>query len=994
MPLDFQSIHIPFTGGLDTKTSAPLVPVTEFLELENAIFDKSGALKKRWGYDAKGSSILGSSSSSMTALEGGTAFLGELVGFSGKKAYSHLAGTNGWVDRGNVTSVIATTTPVMHSASQQQDPDIARIGDMTATVWIEDGVAKATIVDSTGARIIHNQTLSTGSSNMKPRVVAFGNDFVFFWVTTQFLWYRVVNRFSPGTLAAAINLTAGVHATDNNFDVLVNGARLFVTWNNASSLPTLMYLDSSYATSSATWTASGGSPAASAALSLWSDDQNGVWVGWANAARAVRVTRATYNLDVPAATNTVTIETAPFEVMRITGIVPAGTTTAQIYYDQDTDPSSVASRFAVRKATMTTAGTVVVSGYFIRSVGIVARPFEFDSVQYLPVLHESTLQCTYFVVNCSDGSVVARISPTTGGGNRLYSTLSNIINEDDVFTFAHLEKGRLASADGGVYSQIGVAWTELDFASSRRYATQVVDRSLLVVGGVLQSYDGYAFTEHGFHLFPELVESATPSGSGGSLTAGEYFYKFLYEWPDVQGQIYRSAPSRALQATTTTGTSSVGLTLPTLRITTKSNVKIVVFRTKVNEDVYYRVTSLSNSTTADTVSYTDITADSVIDGNEILYTTGGVLENIAPPCCSLVCAYRGRAFIAGLPQQNRVWFSKEAYPGDGLGFSDSLYLDFAVGGGGITALGVLDDYLLVFKETSIFVVSGNGPTDAGEGFDYGTPRQLSAEVGCVEPGSVCNVPQGLLFKSNKGFYLIDKGLNVVYVGNGVHAYNSQFVTGSVLVPDRNVALFVCRDDGPATRALVYDYQLNRWSTFTNHNGVAIDIWDNKVVLFRTDGSVYVQNNSRFDDHGVFYALRAVTGWLNTGQIQGYQRVRKCSILGEYKDKHRLRARFGYDYEDVYRQDVTIDPGAILGGTTYGTPTPYGSETYYGGRLPNYQFVFHLARQKCQALRVSIEDVAPTTGLYNETVILTGLSFIVGVIPGFNRIPTTKVFGTN
>jgi hypothetical protein len=97
---------------------------------------------------------------------------------------------------------------------------------------------------------------------------------------------------------------------------------------------------------------------------------------------------------------------------------------------------------------------------------------------------------------------------------------------------------------------------------------------------------------------------------------------------------------------------------------------------------------------------------------------------------------------------------------------------------------------------------------------------------------------------------------------------------------------------------------------------------------------------------------------------------------------------------VYRQDVTINPGSILAGSTYGSTTPYGSETYYGGKIANYQFAFHLARQKGQALRVSIETVAPTSGLYREAVVLTGLTFQVGVKYGANRLPTTKVFGTS
>ena len=45
-----QAIDISFAKGLDTKTDPKRVQIGSFRELENAIFDRGGELKKRNGY--------------------------------------------------------------------------------------------------------------------------------------------------------------------------------------------------------------------------------------------------------------------------------------------------------------------------------------------------------------------------------------------------------------------------------------------------------------------------------------------------------------------------------------------------------------------------------------------------------------------------------------------------------------------------------------------------------------------------------------------------------------------------------------------------------------------------------------------------------------------------------------------------------------------------------------------------------------------------------
>src|SRR5256885_15532762 len=147
-------------------------------------------------------------------------------------------------------------------------------------------------------------------------------------------------------------------------------------------------------------------------------------------------------------------------------------------------------------------------------------------------------------------------------------------------------------------------------------------------------YDGISPVEHGFHLFPEPVTVAT-STTGGLIPAGTFQYVVVYSWTDNQGQIHRSAPSIPVSQVTTGATSSNTLTIPTLRLTakqgTRAPVVLEVYRTQSNTGTFYLVSSITaptlNDPTVDTVSFVDTLADTAIQGNALLYTTGGVVEN-------------------------------------------------------------------------------------------------------------------------------------------------------------------------------------------------------------------------------------------------------------------------------------------------------------------------------------------------------------------------------
>jgi len=270
---------------------------------------------------------------------------------------------------------------------------------------------------------------------------------------------------------------------------------------------------------------------------------------------------------------------------------------------------------------------------------------------------------------------------------------------------------------------------------------------------------------------------------------------------------------------TTTGTGTSGsntLNIPTLRVTYKINspVKIVIYRWSVAQPVYYQTTSITspllNSTVVDYVTFVDTNSDASILGNNILYTTGGVVEDIAPPATNITVLFDDRMWLVDAEDPNLLWFSKQVIEGTPVEMSDlfTLYVaptTAAQGPAGpITAAAPMDDKLILFKNNSILYINGTGPDNTGSNDQYSQPTFITATVGCTNQQSIVFIPMGLLFQSDKGIWLLGRDLNTQYIGAPVEKYNSANVNSAQNIPGTNMVFFTL-DTGIT---LMYDYYYN------------------------------------------------------------------------------------------------------------------------------------------------------------------------------------------
>lgn len=698
-------------------------------------------------------------------------------------------------------------------------------------------------------------------------------------------------------------------------------------------------------------------------------------------------------VDITAAAGggTHTITYQDFDVAtNITG-AKSDTDTVKWYWEIK-DPLDNLKNYKVKYNTVTTSGTVGTATILLRSVGLGLQAFIDNTDEiYLGVVHESTQQTTLFIIDES-GNIHARVHALVHGGLTSVPRLPKVSTiSDREYAFASSKKVKFQIEDAEFFTREGVTKVNLNFDSDSNYLNAPLADSLYVAGGMVSQYDTAGVVEAGFHVYPEDL-TATASASGGSMSDGTYSTVAVYEWVDSKGKTHKSAPSTPIGTTLSGGGSSqsIAYEIPTLRLTSKTLVAIHLYSTEDAGVIYYRTTSVLSPTlndkTVDSVTITRTEDDSTLIGNEILYTTGGVVENIAPPSANLIVTHQNRVMISGLEDPYEFQYSKEYVKGEGVAFSDLFIGRVEQVGGAIFQIASMDDKFVIFKKNRIYVQTGRGPNPAGGNNDYSIPTLVSTDSGCTESKSVVLTPSGLMYKGDKGIYLLSRQADVSYIGADVEAYNSEMITSAVLIEGDNEVRFTTESG----RALVYNYYFNQWSTFTRYEAVGAVNWKGNYVHLKSTARVRKEVKDQFLDDGQFYKLSIETAWLKMAGLQGFQRVRRMILLGEYFTPHTLTTSLYYDYEDFFRYLIIFNATDVIADETYGSDATYGDSEVYGGEGGDgvYQFRAHMPRQKCQSIKFKFEDEQDGEGI-GESFAISDLTLEVGLKKGVNKLIASK-----
>lgn len=982
MPLTTQTVPVIFSGGLDQKTPDQLTIMGKFHVLDNCVRRKFGKVEKRYGFDELSTQVVGG-----TTLGTGRAlmrFNDELLQINDTNLYSYLPSTDRWTDRNTVSILNTSSTPLIRNSDTQSQPDICSYKGIVACVWKDSRTSqniKISIFDeNTGAAILPDQLVAVSGEH--PKVVGINDRFVITYVNGTSLNGSYVSLGDLTTVTAFGSPIDSSVTSGTPHDLIAWDSKYAViAYRDSTGDTVLSYLTSTGSLGSAVTALP--SPAnisygAISAITLERDPNEDYLY--------VVATKATTTDLWAFRANLLTFDTATVSSIQATNITIAVRDNSAIdVYSEQSDASP--HFYKIYKASYSYDGVSLTSttanAVFKRTVGLASKAFSDGTYSYVTAVYQSSLQSTYFILR-SDGYISSRNFAGIAGGLTSSPGLPRVTGS---FLTALQVKNRLiATNDTTIRSDnSGLVRLNIDF-DNLIYNGAQLGENLHIASGSLLNFDGVSTTEHGFHLFPENI---TSSQSAGGLPAGDYYYRVVYEWVDGKGQIHRSAPSIQLSATVTGGSDAkVTLTIPTLSLTLKqaprSDVKIVVYRGLVNSDqVFYRLGSVTNNPATNSLTFEDnnTITGTLLAQQEILYTTGGTLENIAPPSANVVHLHRNRLFLGGLEEKGFIGYSREYVAGEGVSFTDYFKLPVDPASGNVTAFASMDEKLIIFKRDLTYTLVGDGPLDTGAQDDYSKPQLISGDIGCQNPNSIVIIPEGVLFKSDKGMYLLTRNLTFEYIGADVENFNDLTITSAVLLEDTNEARFTTSTGV----TLVYNYYFKQWSTFSNYEAVSAISALGSYLHLKEDGTVRRETPGLYLDAGARFSMTIETSWLSFAGIQGYQRVKEWMLLGDYLTDHYTKIKLFYDFEKYASETVyfNVDEGLDL--SYYGDDPVYGDTVVYGGEGSSvYQFSSVPRKQKCQSVKLQIQDIDTKTAGGGASFSLVGMTFEVGQKAGLTK----------
>lgn len=1021
MVLQKQLVQIPF-GGLQTKADPKVAPIGTYQVIDNMVMQQYPELVKRDGLTLIGE--ITSPSDITTSYN----YINEIGAITTKGLYSYSPSLDQFQSKGNTSSPVITADPIIANTYTQLNCDITvTSNNILGSIWEDSrGGVRVTIKDTISDTFLQSDH-SISVTGSKPKVMSIEGQIVFFWTEAglfpgdaHFLYAQQYNTLTN----TFYNIVEVNHIMSDalTYDVTINLDAVLIVASTTSVVPNSIigfyynpkthamaaYPDGLPPPTTFTFANSGILPSA---LSLAVDptdifvsvtiynDSNEVW------------TKTFFpTIQGPTLERQVYIATDD-PGWALSSCVDSSTNLYIFFSSFDTQHNS----FRAKLTDVNSALLVDYAEPFILQMGVVSKTFFFSENAYVVLGYDSNLQSTYFGLR-DDGACYARFFTQVAGGNinkaNCVSSYIPLPSSPNTYIVSLLQITQVVSSANSYFTKTSVFAEQIYFTPSD-IDNQVAGNVLNISGGYLKQYDGTPTVyEQGFHLYPETPALEQSDTMDGGLTLlGSYAYILCWEWRDNYGQIYRSETSIPIEVVLTGTNNTVTLTVPTLPLTdkqtrfsdTRTPVVLAVYRTQSLGTIYYRVNQLPesfvfNDTEIQTIEFIDTFSDIEIGTNALLYTTGGVFTNTATPAANLMAISKNRVVLAGIdtyPQQ--VFYSKEIEEGVGVEFSRELSFIVDSFGGKITALAAMDDKIIMFKKSSIFYVAGALLDKVGNGTPP-YPLLVASDCGCTNPQSIVLTGLGIMFQSPKGIYLVDRQLNVTYIGQQVDRITNPstgpiMITSAVNLPDKNLVYFT---DSNNNQVLVYDTYFQQWYTYSlQFSPISATLLDSSVY-FSSSSNMFRSIPNQPNDGASSIISTVKTNWISLAQMEGFQRIYAIMILGDNASlKHTLNVNLYYDFEQYPRETLKITP-TLLESAPWGSDATWGSNTPWGGTSPLgaifdgvYQFVVRPREQKCSSIQIEIFDSFPN-GDRSQSFKFSGISLVAGIKQGWNKgIPFTQ-----
>jgi hypothetical protein len=996
-------VPVDFTGGLDTKSNPLLVQPGKLLAAENLCV-RGGTLEKRPGSVALSDAALaGGSVSGADAL---ATFRGNLLRWTATGLWARASSQ--WTQKADAADVLPLE--VRRESVAQGDATLANHSCATAdgyTVYtwqVFNGVLAAnevrvTVVDAATGVQVYSDAVASSSGAQLPCVAGVPGALFLLYARGSILYLRRFDTANPAAgFAAEVAAAGSLYSTSiPAFDMVAKGANALVAWAQDGTFAGVYVGEVTAAFTSPNPPAVASVSTNISALSVGYDSAGAAYLFWRDGADIKYARRAT----TAVTTLTPSVLATGYDAsLRRIG-VSAGEATVSVFPEIVSSThlgTAMAPGMEVQRGVVDSSGVVTPVSTFLHAKRLGGHPFTLNGRLLLPVLHtgpsekEASVQPTAFAVDASTGAVAARMleGVSSMGSVNLFSPFPPtrlaraMVTAEDEAALALGIRGRTSFGTGGVgftpddsgfgwhvayaaadNTKEGLALVRLRAGSPGALARVEASDTLSVAGACPLIYDGAALSEAGFHLGPEGLVAKEEAG-GAALTEGTRQWRAVYEWTDAEGNRYQSAPSPAVSLTLASGGGFVKVVVPTLQLTRhvspRSGVKVALYMTEAGGTLCYRAEVKDNNPAVASLTFSTLLSDAELLFREVLYTQGGVLDALPPPAHRFSWVHGKRLFLGGLEDTQEFRYSQEFEKGEGLAFHDTLGGRIPPSGGELTAGASMDGKLILFSQRQTFASAGDGPNAAGQQNTFTEPQLVASDVGCTDWRSVVVTPLGVLFKSERGFYLLTRGLQAQPIGAEVAAYDADTITSAVLLPDEEEVRFTTAEG----RTLVYHYGYGTWLVWTSHGGTDALVWGGRYTRAVGD-RVLQESPGTWTDAGATYGILAQTAWLKVAGIQGAQRVWRALLVGRMASDATLSMTALYDYESV---GVSAIPNAAV------------TQAAHPGGV--FQLRHHLARQKCEAVSFVIQ--ASSSG---EGFALTNLTLEVGVKKGARKLPASR-----
>lgn len=984
MALQKQNFNIPISLGLDQKTDPFQVETGRALRLENARFYKTGKLQKRFGLVALPTSS-DSTAINSTTVSAVVADNEYLAVKTTNGVYGYSEGSEKWrrqvplVTGAKIQTELVSVNGYDHL---YQDQDTTSDGTHTAFAYLQTIGATyfAAVIlkdNSTGEIKTNSIALSVG---MTVRVACVKSNGL---VRVHLFYFQAPNMrraIFDEDLEVITSGTSIVSAViTSQYDLCKSSNRIYIARLTTTSLEMRGYDFDGVQTNTASFTVTNGIASTAAAargmclilsgstLHLsWSASTSLVIMGFST---ALANTIPEYNVSTGTANYRVSIAFDGTNIYRISDRLPLS---AANEYEGLIEVLSVGASYLQTSSTS-----------FYR-LNLASQAFVIGTKVYFIGVCNEAINKTFTIFNATDYTMVQYFTPGSADTPNVPATLQGIpmvpkctVINSEVYTVLPRVKVETDDFNGVQHGTMDV---------SLRFSSNFLDNARSKIGDRIYLQDGYTLEmdknrphENGFVLNPHIIAATAIAGVADPAVANKSFaYQVVYEYYDSQGNLTRSGVS-AIALTGTTGANTQNIRvrianpLASLKYSTFDNIKqvnVVIYRTTTGPgSVFYRVGQLAMINTGESADFSDDIDDTILTDNQTIYTTGDVLANAAAPAAQYCFSGGNRLFLVGLEEKDEVAYSKKQPFGQSVAFADLFRLRVSSGTfsdkSPLNSGAYMDGKVILFRRQSIYFLQGDGPTDTGLG-SFSEPEIISSDAGCVEPRSVLNTPEGVMFKSAKGIYLLTRGLSTEYVGAPVEDFNSANIHSAILNDKANEARFylttgVC---------LVYNYLFKTWSTFTDQGTVDSDSWQGLPVVIKSN-TVFQETENIFQDGTSYYSMTYGTPWLKPDLLQGYFRVYRLYIIGTNKSSHTLKLRIYTDYDDSTYEEYSL----VLNTS----------------EQPQYQFQVHMTKQKVESIRFELFDTDHASASTGEAYDLSNIQIEMGIKAGGFKLAATKQY---